>query len=374
MNVDNLKHSASMLVFILLVSFGCQQDIEKQPITPKEWLQKMGNGNWMIFNIPPKHTGFADVSFEPQLLDSLKSRGITGGRLHLQAREMIDPHTHLLDSKAVDFVSTIIDELTSRDMAVCLQYDCLLKEERYYMGQAAKNKYFKSWRQLCTALKDKDYLLAMCPTIHFQGWDYLYDQFKDTQDSSHLISLNDSTNRFYDDLTKIFRESNPKRIISYRMWFRAGNFAFEDLDLPYDGNSSNPDEAYYMVSGMMGYGIGHWEDYGVWNEYSLNDLKHQLLNNDEAPKDALMHAINWSNKTGIEFWVDRWEPNYWKYGEWTQEQNLEFVKCLLDTLKDHGIASCGIQTRRIWDSKNMRFKNDEFTQQLLKVFDELRWE
>ena len=329
----------------------------------------MGNGNWLIFHIPQDDFGFADVSFSPELLDSLKAAGYTGGRLHWQARDLVDPVTHLIDTGAVSYMSWIMDELSERDMAVCFQYDCLTKEEPDSMGAVAKSKYFTTWEQLCMAFKDKSHNIAMCPVIEFHGWQYLKVLYTDTKDERYLAQMYDSTNWFYNECTKIFRTYNPTRIISYKPWGSAKRMEFHTLDFPFDGNHPNPDSGYYVASGSGSYGMGEWSDYGVWSTYTLDDLKWQAVTAGLGkPEFGIHYGVQWREQTGIQFWVDHWEPATWhRPGEWTDEQNLAYTDFFLDTLQALGISSSGPQTRRFWDNDKSRFMSDHFSQDFLRI-------
>jgi len=365
----NFKSGIIIFFFLHLFAGNIWSQPPDQPLRPEEWIQKMGNGNWLIFHIPPDEFGFADVSFSPELLDSLKAAGYTGGRLHWQARDLVDPQTHLINADALAYMSNIMDELVARDMAVCFQYDCLQKDEPDSMNAVAKSKYFTSWDQLCDAFKDKSHLIAMCPVIEFHGWEYLRDLFTETREEIYREQYHDSTNWFYNECTKIFREYNPTRIMSYKPWGAAKKLEFETLNFPFEGNHPDPDSGYYVASGSGSYGMGEWWDYGTWSEYTVEDLKRQTITAGlDKSEFGVHHGVQWRSETGIQFWIDHWEPAFWKTpGKWTDEQNLAYTQFFLDTLQALGIASSGPQTRRIWDNDKGRFFQDPFTQEFLGI-------
>lgn len=363
-------HKNIALILLLLINtisvLGQPPD---EPLRPEEWIQKMGNGNWMIFHIPQDDFGFADVSFSPEILDSLKAAGYTGGRLHWQARALVDSVSHLIDTASVSYMSWIMDELAARDMAVCFQYDCLEKDEPYLMDSVAKSKYFTTWKQLCIAFKDKSHLVAMCPVIEFHGWEYLKDLSLESNDDKYMQQVFDSTNWFYNECTTILREHNPTRIASYKPWGAAKRMEFEQLAFPFDANHPNPDSGYYVASGSGSYGMGDWSDYGIWSANTLEDLKWQAVTAGLGKAEfGIHHGVEWRETTGIQFWIDHWEPAYWKRpGEWTDEQNLVYTDFFLDTLQSLGIASSGPQTRRFWNNDDSRFMTDQFSRDFLSI-------
>ncbi len=361
-----MKRFSIALVFVLGFSFSFAfANPPDKPLKPAEWVQKMGNGNWMIFNIEPDEFTFADVTYSPDILDSLISVGQTGGRLHFRPRNILDTTTFTYDQRAIDFLSRMIDDMTARGMAICLQYNPLWSDEENEMTARAKKIYFSTWEQLCKAFKDKSHLFAMSPVIETHVWRNLGDK----------EVMRDSLNWLYDSLTVIFRKYNPTRIISYKPWGSAKNAELHTLRFPFKGNNPNPDSGYYVASFSGSYGLGSWDDYGVWRYYSLNDLKYQMMHAGKMnkPDYGIQHAVEWREKTGIQVWIDHWEPDKWKNGNWTDGQNLAYTKFFLDTLQALKIASSGPQTRRLWDNENKRFFQDEFTQSFLKILKAHNW-
>ena len=121
--------------------------------------------------------------------------------------------------------------------------------------------------------------------------------------------------------------------------------------------------------------MGEWEDYGIWQYYTIDQLKEQTMQAGklDKPEFGIRYAVQWREQTGIEVWMDHWEPDYWKNSDWSDEQNLVYTEFFLDTLQTLGIASSGPQTRRIWDNENGRFFQDDFTQAFIKILKEHNW-
>jgi len=364
MNFVNIKINYLFVLFLLSLSSYLASPPD-EPLKPEEWIKKMGNGNWMIFNIEPDDFTFADVTYSPEILDSLISIGQTGGRIHFRPRSILDTNTFTYDTAAINFLSKMIDDMTERDMGVCLQYNPLWREEEINMTERSKRLYFNTWEQLCSAFKDKSHLFAISPVIETHVWENLGD--KDM--------MRDSLNWLYDSLTVIFRKYNPTRIISYKPWGASKKAEVHTLNFPFKGNNPNPDSGYYVASFSGSYGMGNWEDYGVWQQYTLDDLKYQMMHAGKLnkPDFGIQHAVEWREQTGIQVWIDHWEPDKWKNGNWTDEQNLAYTKYFLDTLETLGIASSGPQIRRFWDNDNKRFFQDDFTTSFIKILKEHNW-
>ncbi|NOZ55285.1 MAG: hypothetical protein GXO73_00660, partial [Calditrichaeota bacterium] len=344
------------LLFLLMAAAGVAQPPDP-PLRPKEWVQKMGNGSWMIFNIPPDDFTFADLTYSPELLDSVLSIGQTGGRLHFRPRSVFTEDNRLTD-EVIQSLSKIIDDVTDRGMAICLMYNPLPVHEAEVMDAFQKERWFKTWEQLSKAFKDKSHLLAMCPVIETHAWRQ-YD--KQTRI--------DSLNWLYDSLTVVFRKYNPTRIMSYKPWGAASRAQLHTLRFPFKGNHPNPDSGYYVASFSASYGLGHWEDYGIWEHYTLAQLKDQTMHSGLTNRKdvGIAYAVKWREQTGIQVWIDHWEPDYWKNGNWTPEQNLAYTQFLLDTLQALGVASAGPQLRRLWDDENQHFYTDSFTRSFIQI-------
>ncbi|TRX66096.1 MULTISPECIES: hypothetical protein [Carboxylicivirga] len=373
-----MEKRISKLAFLLIAfSISVMHTVFSQidaPLRPEKWIEKMGTGSWMIFNIPPDKFGFADAKYSEVLVDSIVAAGFTGGRLHWQARDLVDEQSNLINPEAVKFLSAIIDDLTARNMAICLQYDCLKKEESKAMTRQTWAKYLSTWEQLCIAFKDKSHLLAMCPVIEFHGFEYLRKKAIKTKDISYKQALVDSTNVFYTKCTEIFRRHNPTRIMSYKPWGSAKTLPFHELDFPYANDPADPSEGYYVASGSGAYGMGEWELYSAADAVKKDELVFQMLTAGKGKEElGIAYAVKWREQTGIQFWIDHWEPDYWKNGDWTVEQNLAYVESLLDTLRELRIASSGLQIRRMWDSDKENWKDEAFVSELLPIIKKYSW-
>ncbi len=336
------------------------------PLSANEWVKKMTYGSWWLFTIPPADdTNITIDGYSPRILDSLKTLGINGGRLHWVSRDALiyDESTGdtILDPVAVEFVGNMIDDFTDRGMAICLMVsfeDANVKT----MPEYVKQRHLNGWRQLSEAYKDKSHLLAMCPVIEFHGWEYYEDENGDMQEYPKEV-YQDSLNWLYDSLTVIFRQYNPTRIMSYKPWGSSKRGELETLGFPF-GNDPAPDSGkpFYYIASMSGsYGMGEWFKWSPdINPDTLKLIKEQTMRAGDVTgtKDrGIHHALNYRNTTGINFWIDHWDPAFWKNlnrndsARWSIEQNLAYIEFFMDTLKANGIAGAGMQTRRFWNDK-----------------------
>lgn len=371
--------TALLLSLIAVNTFAQVGNPPDKPLAPQEWINQMGIGSWWIFNIPPEKDNRIKVNnYSEQILDSLQSMCINGGRLHWQARDMFDPKTGFLLQEPIDKLHEIIDDFMERDMAICLNVDFLAKG--FKMDAPQRQRILNGWTQLSDEFKDKSHLLAMSPVIEWHGW---HDLDSDVR--------RDSLNRFYDELTVIFREKNPTRIMSYKPWGSAKHAEFETLDYPF-GNDPLPSSGkpFYYVSSCSGsYGMGEWSKWHPnMSTDSLQILKEQTMNAGKPSKRVLglNSAIKHRKETGIPFWIDHWSPNLWKNAKkefptkWTVEQNLAYVSCFLDILKEIGTAGAGIQTGKLWDDvanepirpkdsggKHFSKENNTFSVEIIKL-------
>ncbi len=354
-------------IFILLIfqaTLFAQQGPPDKPLSPQKWVEKMNYGSWWIFNIPPERDNAIKVdNYSPHIIDSLKALGINGGRLHWQAKDMFDKKNHLY-KKSLDFVEKMVDDFMEKDMAICLQISFGDKD----MSPEIKQRYYNGWREVSERMKNKSHLLAMCPVIEFHGWE------GETYNGIPLNRkmLQDSLNWLYDTLTVIFRESNPTRIMSYKPWGAAKNAEFETLDFPFgnDPASYSGKPFYYIASFSGSYGIGHWEKwYPNMPADELQALKDETMNGGRSlvtkkgkkRLSGINAALNFRKETGIPFWCDHWEPNYWGKSKkksqaqgkkvWSIEQNIAYTEFFMDTLKAIGSGGAGLQTRRFWNDK-----------------------
>ncbi len=351
-----------ILIFLVVVFASLRvfpQTPPDEPLSPQEWVEKMNYGSWWIFSIPPEKDNRIKVdNYSPRIIDSLQALGINGGRLHWQAKDMFDKNGHLYKN-SLDFVEKMVDDFMARNMAICLQISFGDKD----MGPKVKQRYYNGWREVSERMKGKSHLLAMCPVIEFHGWE------NDTYNGKPMTKemMRDSLNWLYDTLTVIFRESNPTRIMSYKPWGSAKNAEFNTLDFPF-GNDPAPDSEkpfYYIASFSGSYGLGHWER---WKPdmpvEELQKLKDETMNAGR-PVGKRMAGVNaalkYREKTGIPFWCDHWEPNFWAKSKpkskhkdkkrWSIEQNVAYTEFFMDTLKAIGSGGAGLQTRRFWDDK-----------------------
>ncbi len=344
---------------LVMLSNSVKCDPPDDPLTPKQWLKNMKWGSWWIFTEPDDPDGNIPTIYSPKILDSLMELGINGGRLHWQAKDDF-LSDYQIKPEVLQFYGDVIDDMTGKGMSICLMVHFTDKD----ITQEVKKKLFLGWKQVCEAFQDKSYLLAMCPMIEFHGWQNYYVQNGDTiwagdSDYDPQVKI-DSLNWLYDSLTRIFRQTNPKRIISYKPWGSARKAQFEQLTLPFadDPPFDSDDPKYYMVSFSGSYGMGEW-----WRWHpnmdpdTLQMIKEQTVRAGISTTiDAgLHHAINWRQQTGIQFWCDHWYPAFWKringnlHDHWTYEQNLAYINFFVDTMMAQGTAGAGIQTRHFWN-------------------------
>ena len=344
------------LLIIIFFSLSIQhfgQTPPDAPLTPQEWIARMGNGLWWLFKIPPRNdNNILTDHYNARILDTMQQKlCINGGRLHFSAggdnNNMFVPGTHQIYPQAIDSLELIIDDMIARNMAFCLMVD--FQPSDHVMTQDIKQRYYDAWEQICVAYQDKSHLMAMSPVIEFHGWENLPP-----------ADRRDSLNVFYDSLTVIFRQYNPTRIMSYKPWGAARRAEFYTLSFPY-GNDPAPasgQPVYYMASFSGGYGLGDWWKWSPnMHPDSLQKLKNQTLNAGGDPSHVwgINAAIQYRNNTGIQFWCDHWSPNFYKHindtfpERWTIEQNLAYVRFFRDTLTALGSCGAGIQLNKFWD-------------------------
>ncbi len=326
------------------------------PISPQEWIGIMGFGSWWIFNLPPDQDNKIKVDgYSSRILDSIQTNYcVNGGRLHWVAQDMFDNNNELIQ-QPIDSLSKMIDDFTSRGMAICLSVQFNSPEAP--TNEEYKQRIYNGWRKLSQEFKAKSHLLAMCPVIEFHGWSDLPQ--KERQDS---------LNTLYDSLTIIFRQYNPTRIMSYKPWGAAKRAEFSTLDLPF-GNDILPDEGdfYYVTSFSGSAGLGDWWKWSPgMNPDTLQMIKDQTMNAGVTPTAQKIWGINAALKhraeTGIPFWMDHWRPNYQKNSKkafperWTKEQNIAYTKFFIDTLLAIHSSGAMIQTRTYWDDTTKDLK------------------
>ncbi len=308
----------------------------------------MNYGSWWIFRPPNENDNWIYTdNYSPRILDSLQALGINGGRLHWQAADDFD-ETLFIPEYIIDFYEEIIDDMMERKMSICLQVHFTESD----MTDEVKQRTYNGWRQVCERFQDKSHYLAMCPVIEFHGW----------KDYSSEVQV-DSLNWLYDTLTVIFRETNPDRIMSYKPWGSASRAYFDELDFPF-GNDPGPhsgEPIYYMASLSGSYGLGEWFKWAPdMDTNTLKKIKEQAMRSGltNLTKDVGLHrAINFRDTSGIQFWVDHWDPSYWKHydegdsAQWSIDQNLAYIDFFMDTLKAIGSAGAGMQTSKFWNDK-----------------------
>ena len=348
------------------------------PLSPPEWIARMGDGAWFIFRIPPRPDNIITVQYESRILDTMQQAFcINGGRLHWSAgagrNNMFLPGTFTLRPEALDSLEVIIDDMIERNMSFCLMVD--FQADGFLMNDSTKTRYYEAWRQVSERFAGKSHLMAMSPVIEFHGW---YDL--------PPAQRYDSLNVFYDTLTRIFRRSNPTRILSFKPWGSARKAKFETLALPF-GNDPAPrsgDSIYYVVSCSGGYGLGDW---WKWSDTihpdTLAYIKEQSLNaglNPDRTFAGIRKAVQFRDSTGIYFWVDHWSPNFFKHlndsypTRWTVEQNIAYVRWMRDTLKVLGTAGAGIQINKYWNDETHDLyrpvsRPNDFTRMALALID-----
>ncbi|NPA35372.1 MAG: T9SS type A sorting domain-containing protein [Chlorobi bacterium] len=365
-----MKKVIFTILFLTTISAFAQTSPPDAPITPKEWLRNMNYGSWWLFTPPNEGDNWIYTdNYSPRILDSLQAMGINGGRLHWQAADDFDETLHI-PQYIIDFYDEIIDDMMERKMSVCLQVHFTETD----MTEEVKQRTFNGWRQVCEAFQNKSHYLAMSPVIEFHGWGNYYivdgDTVWSTDPEYDSDVRQDSLNWLYDTLTVIFRETNPDRIISYKPWGAASRGEFETLDFPF-GNDPGPhsgEPVYYIASMSGSYGMGEWFKWSPdMHPDTLKMIKEQTMRSGltNITKDVgVHHAINYRDTSGIEFWIDHWDPAYWKRyfnddgtvasdsEHWTIDQNIAYIEFFMDTLKSIGTAGAGMQTSKFWNDNS----------------------
>lgn len=343
---------SALLLLTLWKSYS--QGPPDTPLTPQEWVDKMGFGQWWLFRIPPSPNNDILVdNYSPAIIDTMLTKFcFTGGRLHWNASNAFDTNGELNDT-SIDVVETMVDDFLARDMAISLNVQFLDWSDQVNvdMGTTVKQKYKDAWEKLCIRFQNKSHNLAMCPVIEFHGWANLSP-----------TARQDSLNDFYDELTLIFRQYNPTRIMSYKPWGAAKHAEFNTLRYPF-GNDPAPNsgQAFYYVSSFSGgAGLGDW---GTWSpnmsQADLDALHFQTINGGSSDPNkvwGIRAALAHRTATGIPFWMDHWRPNYHKNinnpaNQWTMEQNIAYADFFIDKIKEINSAGAMFQTRTFWNDQ-----------------------
>jgi len=349
-----MKKAIVTLLLLLTLWESYSQGPPDIPLAPQDWVTKMGIGQWWLFRIPPNPDNNILVdNYTPAIIDTMKNKFcFTGGRLHWNAKNAFNTNGELSDT-SIDFVETIVDDFLARNMAISLNVQFLDWNDQVNkdMGPAVKQKYKDAWEKLCIRFQNKSHNLAMCPVIEFHGW-------ADLPQAARRDSLND----FYDDLTLIFRQYNPTRIMSYKPWGAAKHAEFNTLRYPF-GNDALPNsgQPFYYVSSFSGSaGLGDW---GNWtpnmSQADLDALHFQTINGGSSNPNnvwGIRAAVAHRTNTGIPFWMDHWRPNYHKNignpaNQWTMEQNIAYADFFIDKIKEINSAGAMFQTRTFWNDQ-----------------------
>ena len=352
-----LKKIFKFYILLILILFNVNifsQTPPDEPLSPQEWITKMGQGHWFIFTTSQQDNNIT-TDYSEKILDSLQQKlCINGGRLHWVVDGMYDSNDELNQSD-IDEIEEIIDDFMERDMAICLNIQFLKKEDIVDSISAKdRKKMLNAWAKICNQFKGKSHNLALSPVIEFHGWQNLGNPARQ-----------DSLNALYDELTIICRQTNPTRIISYKPWGSAKRAEFQTLNFPF-GNDPLPGSGspfYYVASFSGSAGIGDWN---TWNpdmpQEELNLLHFQTVNAGSSDSNkvwGIRSATAFRDSTGIPFWMDHWRPNYHKHHgtpeQWTMEQNIAYAKFFIDTLKAIGSAGAFFQTRTFWDENTNDF-------------------
>ena len=349
-----MKKLTVLFLLIFCVS-GYSQTPPDAPLLPQNWVNKMGIGHWWIFTIPPAPNTNITTDYSDKILDSLQNKFcLNGGRLHWVVES---PHYSSYDNNdeipqsTIDFVGNIIDDFMQRDMAICLSIQFnnpnTIKDG---LSQDLRTRMKNNWKKISQSFKGKSHNLAMSPVIEFHGWQNLGNPARQ-----------DSLNVLYDELTTIYREDNPTRIMSYKPWGAAKRAEFNTLDYPF-GNDPLPNQGqdFYYVSAFSGSaGLGDWQNWTpTMSQQDLDALHFQTINGGSSNANnvwGIRAALQHRTDTGIPFWMDHWRPNYHKnYGtpqQWTMEQNMAYVDFFINKIKEIGSAGAFFQTRTFWNEQ-----------------------
>ena len=347
----------SRVFFIIAISFFAYSKVEAQipdaPLTPQEWVDKMGLGHWWIFSTPQQSNAIT-TDYSESILDSLQTKlCINGGRLHWVLNKSFDS-TGVLRDNVIDSIEDIVDDFMVRDMAICLNVSFFEPDSiKNQVSLENRNKMKNAWAKLCDRFKYKSHNLAMCPVIEFHGWQILGNPQRQ-----------DSLNVLYHELTTIFRQYNPTRIMPYKPWGSARKAEFQSLDFPF-GNDLLPHQGnfYYVASFSGSAGLGDWNTWSpTMSQTDLEQLHFQTINSgssDTTKVWGIRAAVKFRDSTGIPFWMDHWRPNYHKHqgtpNQWTMEQNLAYSEFFINKLREVGSAGAFFQTRTFWDETTNDF-------------------
>jgi len=342
------------LLLLMTSVFGVAQSPPDNPLAPQDWVNKMGIGHWWIFTIPPAPNTNITVDYSEKIVDSLNTKFcLNGGRLHWVLES---PHYSSYDTNGnlpqstIDFVGNMIDDFMARDMAICLNIQFNNPEViKDGLSQELRTRMKNAWKKISQSFKEKSHNLAMSPVIEFHAWENLGNPKRQ-----------DSLNVLYHELTTIFREDNPTRIMSYKPWGAAKRAEFTTLDYPF-GNDPLPSsgQPFYYVSSFSGAaGLGDWDTWSPnMSQADLDALHFQTINGGSSDPNKLWGiraAVAHRTDTGIPFWMDHWRPNYHKNAndpanQWTMEQNIAYSKFFMDKMIEIASGGAMFQTRTFWN-------------------------
>jgi hypothetical protein len=354
-----MKH---YILIIVLFFLSCSKGILDEPLTPKQWSQKMKNGCWLIPYLPQREVNDPfGLQYSPAMVKKLKEIGITGCRLHIskggyahegRAGKSIHDIDGRIYKKNVDYISSIIDDFTQNGMAVllqmCVEYGDEVKSP--LSNHMAQERALVAWEQLSKAYKDKSHLLIMSPVIESHAFQYL----KQTNIEKMLAGYNS----FLDKATVIFRKYNPTRIMAYKPWGAARGSKMKAINMntalrfPY-GN--DPD----WTSGVPYYYLALVGDIGKG---------HVSLSNTIKP------AAEFRSQTGIEVVSDHW---YAHRGDENKKVNAEVLTRMTKTyewIQQYKIPNCVNFPRwGYWDADTKDWDDDEITKQVVGIISKSRW-
>ncbi len=288
-----------LLLFTSISSYAGPPD---NPITPHEFVEGMGSGSWMVFDVDGGDR-FNRIGYNPEIPAILKANGSNGGRLHLNLTKGNYDETlefPKIYPEAVADINNMIDGFMAQDMYLVIHVTTadasLFNDLDDYTF--ALNQHLSLWGQLCDIVKNKSHKVAMCPVIEFHG----FEKFK-SKDYDGVIR---EYNNFLQESFNVFREKNPTRIISYKGYSasRINKRPWDLLNIPYGDKTD-----YYMVNGSGGslYMFDKWIEYGRTSPmYTLEEMEQQI-------DDYFQPAINYtkehkySNGEDMALMIDHWD-------------------------------------------------------------------
>ena len=332
------------------------------PIRATDFVKLMGNGVSYDYSINDslgnKVGGIGWCNFHEDDVDSIIKYTDGGGRIRLgypAPPVVINPETFEWSQYVLDSIETIVDAFIARGIPIGISLGEPAANEwaaETYSDLPLKDQLIKagiaSWKGLAEYFKDKSHLL-------------FFDLFIEYQGGKNIVSR-DSCDTIYwevlDTLTKVIRETNPTRILSYKAWGVART-GLEKMPFPF-GN----DDDTYVLGDFGGIASGG------------PDINDDAVLSEEEKEKTLERAIIpnslFRDSTGIPVWAGVW--GYLSAMDKTppkkpESLRLEYIDWYMQYLAQYEIPGAYSQFRDAFPQKDGRGWDYE----IAKIFQKHNW-